>query len=196
MLDPQIQPCQFEFRIYRRPFRQPLQTSHGLWSVREGIVLRLTSATGQVAFGEIAPLAWFGSETFDQALAFCQQLPPEINAAQISAIPSSLPACQFGFESAWNALTQSKIQNPKSKIPFSALLPAGPSALEAWRSLWQQGFRTFKWKVGVAAVPEELEILQTLGQVLPPQARLRLDANGGLTPEQAIAYLQVCDQLG
>src|SRR6478672_3058303 len=155
---------QFEFRTYRRPFRQPLQTSQGLWPVREGIVLRLSSETGQIAYGEIAPLAWFGSETFEQAIAFCQQLSTKVTPEQISAIPSSLPACQFGFESACSALNTdpSKIQNPKSKISYSALLPSGSGALETWRSLWQQGFRTFKWKVGVATVPEELEILQTL----------------------------------
>ncbi|MBD2095156.1 o-succinylbenzoate synthase [Trichocoleus sp. FACHB-591] len=199
MLATQIHPYQFEFRTYQRPFRQPLKTSHGLWNVRTGILLRLTDETGQVGFGEISPLAWFGSETFEQALAFCQQLPSEITAGHVSAIPSTLPACQFGFESAWSALnksTQCKIQHSTFKISSSALLPAGFGALEAWRSLWHQGFRAFKWKVGVAAVQEELAILQTLCQSLPPQARLRLDANAGLTPETAIAYLQVCDQLG
>ncbi|MBD1863615.1 MULTISPECIES: o-succinylbenzoate synthase [Trichocoleus] len=200
MLATQIHSYQFEFRAYQRPFRQPLKTSQGLWNVRTGILLRLTDETGQVGFGEIAPLAWFGSETFEQTLVFCRQLPSEITAEHISAIPSTLPACQFGLESAWLALNlnnvAAKIRNPKSEIPYSALLPTGPDAVEAWRSLWQQGFYTFKWKVGVAAVQEELEILQTLCQSLPPQARLRLDANAGLTLETAIAYLQACDQLG
>ena len=197
MLAHSSQHYQFEFRAYCRPFRQPLQTSHGQWQVREGIILRLSSETGQIAYGEIAPLAWFGSETFEQAIAFCQQLPTKITSEHISAIPPFLPACQFGFESAYSALNtdQSKIQNPKSKISSSALLPSGSGALETWRALWQQGFRTFKWKIGVAAVPEELEILQTLRQALPPQAQLRLDANGGLTPETAIAYLRACDPL-
>jgi O-succinylbenzoate synthase len=192
------QSCVLEVRSYRRYFRQPLQTSHGLWSLREGILLRLTNAMGKVGFGEIAPIAWFGSETFEQALAFCQQLPPEITLEEIATIPTALPACQFGFESAWsvlNNLTQSKIQNSKSKVLSSALLPAGKDALKAWRSLWNQGFQTFKQKIGVASIPQELEALQVLRQALPSTAKLRLDANGGLTKDTTIAYLQACDRL-
>ncbi|HEY9860463.1 MAG TPA: hypothetical protein V6D16_13210, partial [Candidatus Obscuribacterales bacterium] len=100
----QTQSYALEFRPYRRSFRQPLRTSHGLWSLREGIVLRLSDAMGKVGFGEIAPIAWFGSETLAEALAFCQQFSRQITAEQIATIPATLPACQFGFESAWNAL--------------------------------------------------------------------------------------------
>ncbi len=70
----------FEFRPYRRPFKRPLSTSHGIWDVREGIILRLTDETGQVGWGEIAPIPWFGSESLQQALDFCQQLPTKITA--------------------------------------------------------------------------------------------------------------------
>lgn len=93
-----------EFRPYRRPFARSLSTSHGTWKVREGIVLHLEAETGQIGWGEIAPLSWFGSESLPQALAFCQQLPPKITATHIFSIPVSLPACQFGFESAWESL--------------------------------------------------------------------------------------------
>ncbi|MGB5916097.1 MAG: hypothetical protein WBG63_14630, partial [Phormidesmis sp.] len=65
----------FEFRIYRRPFRQTIKTRHGVWKYREGIVLRLSDETGHVGFGEVAPLPWFGTETQAQALTFCQRLP-------------------------------------------------------------------------------------------------------------------------
>ena len=92
--------CLFEFCPYRRPFKRPLSTSHGIWDVREGIILRLTHETGQVGWGEIAPIPWFGSETLQQALDFCQQLPPQITATDVFSIPPVLPACQFGFESA------------------------------------------------------------------------------------------------
>jgi 1,4-dihydroxy-2-naphthoate octaprenyltransferase len=92
--------CQFEFRPYRRRFKPPLQTSHGTWDVRDGIILCLTAETGS-SCGEIAPISWFGSETIEQALDFCRQLPAEITGETIFSIPDNLPACQFGFESAW-----------------------------------------------------------------------------------------------
>ena len=70
----------FDFRTYQRNFKPPLQTSHGIWDVREGIILRLVDKNGRIGWGEIAPLSWFGSETFEQALEFCQQLPAKISA--------------------------------------------------------------------------------------------------------------------
>ncbi len=90
---------QFEFRPYQRRFIRPLATSHGTWNIREGIILRLSDETN-IGWGEIAPISWFGSETIEQALSFCQQLPTEITEETIFSIPDELPACQFGFESA------------------------------------------------------------------------------------------------
>ena len=91
---------QFEFHPYSRPFKRPLQTNHGSWKVREGIILSLSDETG-ISYGEIAPISWFGSETLAQAVDFCRQLPSEITEEMIFSIPDQLPACQFGFESAW-----------------------------------------------------------------------------------------------
>jgi O-succinylbenzoate synthase len=197
---------QFEFRPYRRPFKRVLSTSHGNWDVREGIILRLCDETGRVGWGEIAPISWFGSETLEQALDFCQQLPREITTETIFSIPGELPACQFGFESAgeWGEgemgrggdSSHSKIQNVKSKIPCSCLLPAGKAALQSWQTPWNQGSRTFKWKIGVASIEEELKLFNQLIQALPQTAQLRLDANGGLTPQEAKQWLRVSDDVG
>lgn len=183
---------QWEFRRYRRPFRQPLNTHHGEWRDRTGIILRLTNALGQVGYGEIAPLPWFGSETLEQALEFCQQLPSDITADLIHSIPATLPACQFGFESAWNAVGAND-RNLSQDLTYSGLLPSGQAALTAWQPLWQQGYRTFKWKIGVGQLLDELQLLTQLVALLPPDCRLRLDANGGLTYDQTQHWLEQCE---
>ncbi len=183
----------FEYRSYRRSFRQPLQTSHGLWTVREGIILRLVDDAGYVSFGEIAPLSWFGSETFEEAIEFCQQLPEVIGVDTITTVPAHLPACQVGFESAQEMLGA---ELPQSlTLAHSALLPTGYAALDHWQDLWTQGYRTFKWKIGVADLDHELQIFDQLVQSLPVDACLRLDANAGLTYSQAERWLQHCDSL-
>ncbi|HEY9617741.1 MAG TPA: o-succinylbenzoate synthase [Microcoleaceae cyanobacterium] len=183
---------QWEFRLYRRVFRQPLATYHGEWRDRTGIILYLTNALGQVGYGEIAPLPWFGSETLEQALEFCQQLPSDLTADLIYSIPATLPACQFGFESAWNAVNVVD-RDLSHDLTYSALLPAGQSALMAWKALWQQGYRTFKWKIGVGDLQDELQFLTQLVALLPSDCRLRLDANGGLAYNQAQYWLERCD---
>lgn len=189
----------FEFRPYRRTFKQPLATSHGLWEVREGIILRLIDRTGRAGFGEIAPLKWFGSESSEQALEFCGQLPSEISTDDIFAVPSELPACQFGFESAWEDVTSylqiGEFRSTQS-IPFSGLLPSGKAALEGWRTLWSKGYRTFKWKIGIAPLADELNIFYQLVKALSSEAKLRLDANGGLTFIEAVEWLKACDAIG
>lgn len=178
----------FAFRAYHRPFRRSLQTSQGIWSQRDGIILRLVNAAGYVTFGEIAPLPWFGSETFAQAWDFCAQVSPNLVAETIAAIPAHLPACQFGFESAW--VGHASRTKPIAPDHLSGLLPAGDSALQTWQRLWDQGYRTFKWKIGVSSVLAEIPIFQSLTAALPKSAHLRLDANGGLTQQEAIVWLE------
>lgn len=183
----------FEFRPYHRPFRQPLQTQHGTWTIRSGIILRLRDGEGQAGYGEIAPLPWFGSESFPQALAFCHQLPAGLTPETIVAIPPTLPACQFGFESAWTALTQSP--NPitdESTLDYCGLLPSGTEALHRWPTLWELGYRTFKGKIGIAPIQLELDWFHELQRSLPTGATLRLDANGGLSQAEASQWLEVC----
>ncbi|MEH2063468.1 MAG: o-succinylbenzoate synthase [Nostoc sp.] len=190
----------FEFRPYQRRFLRSLTTNHGKWDIREGIILRLTDESGKVGWGEIAPISWFGSETLEEALDFCRQLPGEITDEIIFSIPDELPACQFGFESAWEWESEFfSMPNAQCPMPhaqsYSALLPSGEAALNQGETLWQQGYRTFKWKIGVDAIADELKIFESLIHTLPASAKLRLDANGGLSYEEAKLWLWTCDNL-
>ncbi|MDX2273322.1 MAG: o-succinylbenzoate synthase [Cyanobacteriota bacterium] len=198
------EPFQFAYCYYERPFRQPLATHHGDWSLRQSLLIRLQDQQGRVGYGEIAPVAWFGSETLDQALAFCRQLPSSLTQSIIQGIPNHLPACQFGLESAWVGLRDASVHasigsalSPQAAPPIrvSGLLPAGEAALTAWQPLWQRGYRTFKWKIAVEALEKEQHLCQELSQQLPRSAHLRLDANGGLTLAQAKQWLVLADRL-
>lgn len=187
---------QFEFRPYRRPFRQPIKTSHGTWVYREGVILRIADEQGRLGFGEVAPLPWFGTETQAQAVAFCAQVPRQISAHNGFAILPTMPACKFGFEVALSNLSRDIYSSELEPHRCSALLPAGQSALSAWAALWAVGHRTFKWKIGVAPVSVELAWLHKLMAQLPLGAKLRLDANGGLDELTAHHWLDQCDRLG
>ncbi len=178
----------WQFRPYRYPFKYPLHTSHGVWSIRSGIILRLEHHQ-RIGWGEIAPLSWFGSETLEQAHDFCHQL---ITKKVIPQVPDELPACQFAVESAWEMLNGQ--DNGSKSLAYSALLPAGVAVLDRIAVLLQQGYHTFKWKIGVGDVDTELKIFAELVQVLPDDALLRLDANGGLSKDGAIAWLQAADK--
>jgi O-succinylbenzoate synthase len=184
---------------YQRRFRTTVVTHHGVWAVRQGAILTLMAANGRIGQGEIAPLAWFGSETLSEALAFCGAL-ETVTPQQVWQIPDRLPACQFAFESALQQVLSGAPPAPTStarqqSLPAGAiagLLSAGPKALEQWPSLYAAGTRTFKWKIGVASVQEELRWFAALCQQLPADGQLRLDANGGLSLAVAQAWLRAC----
>jgi o-succinylbenzoate synthase len=195
---------------YARPFRQPLPTSHGIWSVREGAIVTLTDADGNVGQGEIAPLKWFGTESLGEAWEFCAALQGEVTAEQIFGIPDRFPCCQFGFESAIadppksplrrGTLSNSHVppfrrgargdQNSKRSPQIAALLPTGKAAIDSWQPHYDRGHRTFKWKIGVSPIVNEVQWFHQLHQQLPPNAKLRLDANAGLSLDAAKRWLE------
>jgi o-succinylbenzoate synthase len=181
----------FTYSIYQRAFRQPLITSHGVWKIREGIIIKLTDELGRSHQGEIAPIEWFGSESIERATLFCAQIGDRITTAQIHEIPDDLPACQFGFGSALTAFTAIPVQMA-SPLNTSALLPAGDAAIDRLRALVIQGYSTFKWKIGVLPIDREVAIWTELMKTLPIDARLRLDANGGLKYSTAERWLELC----
>ncbi|MEL7008653.1 MAG: o-succinylbenzoate synthase [Cyanobacteria bacterium J06588_4] len=189
----------FQFKPYHNYFKQPLRTSHGVWRVREGIIISLTNAKGVTSRGEIAPLPWFGSETLAQATEFCRQVGETIKREEIMAIGDRLPCCQFALESAYLGLNQSSVKNEVNEVQnldFCYLLPAGAGALTAWSDLVRDNSAiTFKWKIGVLPLKQELKILQQLSSVVPPRTKLRLDANGGLSRSQAEELLSLTDSL-
>ncbi|MBW4472070.1 MAG: o-succinylbenzoate synthase [Stenomitos rutilans HA7619-LM2] len=188
---------QWQFQPYRRRFKQALQTSYGCWTLREGMIVQLVNEAGAIGWGEIAPIPWFGSETLEQAVAFCHQLPSELSNDLIFSIPDAFPSCQFAFESAWEEVKHPH-QHSTSELyptPHSVLLPTGEAALTAWKPLWEKGFRTFKWKIGVQTIATELELLHTLARCLPAATKLRLDANGGLSLDDAARWLETCDAI-
>ena len=186
----------FNFHLYQRRFKQPLQTSHGIWQVREGIIISLEDSSGNIARGEIAPLPWFGSETLAEARDFCQSLDKTIALADILQISDRLRACQFAFESAWIGLTEAEKEKGDRDLELCYLLPAGEAALDTWQKIYQTyANSTFKWKIGVYPLAKEIAILKQLVASFPRQIELRLDANGGLNLEQAQILLAITDCL-
>ena len=79
-------------------------------------------------------------------------------------------------------------------LNYSGLLPTGIDALDLWQPLLHQGYRTFKWKIGVAPIEDEIKIFNQLIDLLPTTVKLRLDANGGLSLESAKVWLEECDR--
>jgi len=177
----------FLFRPYRRPFARPLRTARGVWSVREGFIVRYEEE-GCVGYGEVAPIHEFGTETIAEAGAFLKRLELDASLAENGPLLDTLPCCAFGLSAAmtdlWGSGTKAR------DYDVAALLPAGHGALEVAEAKAAQGFRTFKWKIGVDTPKEERAVFRELEARLPDDARLRLDGNCSIPMETFKAWLE------
>lgn len=179
----------FSHRLYRLPLRTALRTAHGLWTEREGIIVRMEDEAGRVVFGEIAPIPSFGTETLAEAREICGKFGDKVTDEVLDAVSDHFGCVRFALASARSVSGPAK---PSARVPLTALLPAGKAALETLPARLEAGWLTFKWKVGVGDLDEELGLLDEVMALLPAYAKLRLDANGAWTRRQAERWLARC----
>ncbi|MGC4074456.1 MAG: o-succinylbenzoate synthase [Nibricoccus sp.] len=187
----------FEFRRYALPFRTPVRTAHGPWATREGIIVKLSDADGRAGFGEAAPIAWFGTETVEEIEAICRELGTDVDNERLDAVPERCGCLRGALRAAREMLLVRSGAGEMKKsatayLPVAALLPAGRAVLESVEPKTEMGFRTFKWKVGVGDIGDELALLDDLIGKLPSGAKLRLDANGAWDRRKAERWLESC----
>lgn len=177
---------QLAHRRYSLPFRNPVRTAHGVWAEREGVMVRITDETGLAGYGEAAPIPWFGTETVGEVEGALEMLGEWVTDEQLAAVPERLGCLRFALASA----RKSEALVMADYLPVAALLPAGRAALAAIAPKLEMGFRTFKWKVGVGDLADELALLDDVIAALPDGAKLRLDANGAWDGRQAERWLE------
>lgn len=178
-----------QHRRYRLPFRGPVRTAHGVWTHREGLLLRVEDTAGRAGWGECAPLPGWTTETVDAAEAALGELGEWAEEAALDRLPLGL-ACLRGAVAA--AREPCVLPPEPSALGGAALLPAGGEAPARMSGFAEAGFRVFKWKVGVGDPADELGLLDELCGRLPPGGRLRLDANGAWERRVAERWLERC----
>ncbi len=177
-----------EFKAYQRNFKIPLRTAHGLWTRREGVLLRLTDKAGRTGYGEVAPLEAFKTESVKDAIGCLRSLPSDMPRFGFSLVSSSYPCVQMAL---WAAEQQVYSDDPPERcFPVVGLLPAGENAFAYMETLVEQGYHTFKWKIGVHPIEEEIGIFNKLLEDLPVQGAMRLDANGSLGEDNMEYWLE------
>ena len=199
----------FSHRSYRLPLRTALRTAHGLWTEREGVILRLEDESGRVGFGEIAPIPSFGTETLVEAREICGKFGDKVTGETLDAITERFGCVRFALAAARaeaerglrtrfrepmeeKTRSEAAFQQSAPRIPLTALLPVGKAAIETLPTRLESGWLSFKWKVGVGDMDQELGLLDEVMAVLPSYAKIRLDANGAWTRRQAEKWLARC----
>lgn len=167
--------------------------------------MRLESDSGLTGFGDCAPLAEAGSETPASALECLQFQLPQLRGGKLHEILACLeawhtPAARCALETALLDLAAQQAGVPLAHYlnpyaPLSAKVNAALGSLdgkvpERARVALEAGFSVLKLKVGLNAPEIELAALHRLKEALPPDAVLRLDANGAWSRDQAQRFIE------
>ena len=178
---------------YALPFRAPYVTARGALTERQMVLLRLRDADGRVGLGEGVPLSLRGGTALEEVVRELEEATagdPDEAALEARSSALSAPA-RCALATALYDLRQ-RIDTPPgaSEKPryarCNATLIAGePAAVAADAERWcAAGFSTFKLKLG-AAGGDDVGQVQAVRAVIDPMARIRVDANGAWSVEEA-----------
>lgn len=201
----------FEIKISDRlfHFKQPAGTSRGVYTTRHSYFITLTNEAekpGVKGVGECATLPDLSCDTlsndteYERTLrALCDSfcLTGTINYDMFRPYPSML----FGLET---ALAQYNANG--SAVLFDTAFGRGEEGILINGLVWMgtfdemyvrlkekmdAGFRCVKLKIGAIDFEKELELVRHIREVFTKdQIELRVDANGGFTPENAMSRLE------
>jgi o-succinylbenzoate synthase len=199
--------CEMEATPFRIPFVRPLAIGGINVEARTGVLIRLHGDDGRVGLGEAAPHPLAGEAVLRelmQSVAAAQEAlrlpgPIELDAVlhRLEAVPS--PALRAGLEMAcWDLAAQSAgvrlaemlAPTVKQHVPVNAIIdvPDHADAANAAHEFVAQGFRCLKLKVG-RGVEEDVARLAAVRAAVGPQVRLRIDANGMWSLDEALRFL-------
>ncbi len=197
----------FSVHAYKIPFSSPFQLAGKRFETRKGLILSFTD--GEVtAFGEVAPLPGFSSESLEKILSVLLQNQRELENAfrnnesgQLLSVLHSIhkiPSLSFGLDTLQADYLAKKAGVTLAEHLFGTLYMApkvnatlGMQDLEVALStadnLYNKGFQTFKVKVG-ADHKREIELVQRL-RARFQEINIRIDANQAWNPDEAIEKL-------
>ena len=201
---------------YGVPFTAEFATAHGGWRVRQGAIVRLRTDTGATGVGEIAPLPSHGTASLAECLSVLERIAAGLLGEGIDSLPVKLDTLigegvryaplRYSIETgAFDALARTggvSVASLLSKhaardVAVNALVDAAAcadAAAAAARAV-ACGFSEIKLKAGVArSMAEEVARVAAVRDAAGPSVRLRLDANGAWTEEQAIATIRAIEQ--
>ena len=192
-------------------FKQPAGTSRGVYTERR-IWLVSISDGKTIGRGECAPLLDLSCDAMEPAVynkvlrGFCDQVEQtgEIPYEEMRDYPSML----FGLETAMMDVRSKKadrkgilLDTPFARgeqgITINGLVWMGnhEEMLQRMEEKLKLGFRCVKLKVGAIDFDQELDLVKRIRERFSyHEVELRLDANGGFRPDEALYKLELLSQ--
>ncbi len=182
-------------------FKQPAGTSRGVYTTRR-IWLLTVEHDGRTAIGECAPLPQLSCDDIPDYEAVLRRFCDIIEAT--GSIPydemRNYPSMLFGVETALAQLSRTDgllydtpFSHGEEGIPINGLVWMGThdEMLCRLKEKLALGFRCVKLKIGAIDFAKELDLIQHIRKHFSrEEVELRVDANGGFTPDVALERLQ------
>lgn len=182
-------------------FKQPAGTSRGVYTTRR-IWLLTVEHEGRTAIGECAPLPQLSCDDIPDYEAVLRRFCDIIEAT--GSIPydemRNYPSMLFGVETALAQLSRTDgllydtpFSHGEEGIPINGLVWMGThdEMLSRLKEKLALGFRCVKLKIGAIDFAKELDLIQHIRKHFSrEEVELRVDANGGFTPDMALERLQ------
>ena len=190
-------------------FKQPAGTSRGVYTERKIWLVTMTDGERQ-GVGECAPLPDLSCDALpnygDVLRDFCDEVERtgQLDTEALRDYPSML----FGLETAMTALHapcatshpllfDTAFSRGEVGIPINGLVWMGTyeEMLQRMEQKLAQGFRCVKLKIGAIDFERELDLVKRIrDRFSHREVELRLDANGGFKPEEALYKLELLSQ--
>ncbi|MHC4258784.1 MAG: enolase C-terminal domain-like protein, partial [Planctomycetota bacterium] len=178
---------------------------------RTGLILSVIDSTGQIGYGEIAPLPFLHKETIEDVALCASQMSQTLVGIEIQNKITSYgdllaesvgvdlpPSVLFGLEMAVFDLylQQNRVRQhlSKLKVPLCGLTStASEDFYRDLQEMLEQGFLAVKIKVGVNSIAEDANRINASKEIIQNKMKLRLDANRSWDLKEARAF---CGQIG
>jgi L-alanine-DL-glutamate epimerase-like enolase superfamily enzyme len=204
-----------KLEIEQRSLRliEPVETSYGRVTVRELLLVTLLDDDGAVGYGEAAPLAPYDGVSVEQARAALESYrgvlagADGLNGAEmieacraVADVPQALAALDLALwdragRRAGRSVATLLCEDPVARVPVNATLSA-PDRLglaeQAARAV-QAGYECLKLKVGLG---DDAARVAAARAAAGPRAKLRLDANGAWSVEEAVRTIEALEPAG
>ncbi|WP_420434644.1 mandelate racemase/muconate lactonizing enzyme family protein [Candidatus Poriferisocius sp.] len=175
---------------------QSVMTGRGPITQRDGVLVRVDGG-GVASWGEAMPLpGWPGADLSATRKA--------LEAWATDPDPGNLPSERFAHGAAELALldlearltgrTQAEVLADTGPVAHLVELNALVSDARAAAAAVVDGYRTVKLKVGASDLDEEMAAVSAVRSAIGADTRLRLDANGAWTVDQAVGALIELEQ--
>ena len=182
-------------------FKQPAGTSRGVYTTRR-IWLLTVEHGGRTAIGECAPLPQLSCDDIPDYEAVLRRFCDIIEAT--GSIPydemRNYPSMLFGVETALAQLSRTDgllydtpFSHGEEGIPINGLVWMGThdEMLSRLKEKLALGFRCVKLKIGAIDFAKELDLIQHIRKHFSrEEVELRVDANGGFTPDVVLERLK------